>query len=73
MRYLRKLKDAYHKLKSLGRCNHCKLIRCLQYIDPMTMYYREEENYVGFLCSDCKDAYIEYWTETWNDYNSSRM
>ena len=59
----------------LGICESCEKPKMLHFVHPMTMYERKNDesdpNYVGFLCEECKNNYISYWTERWSDYYNS--
>lgn len=39
----------------------------------MTGTYPPTMNPNHMLCTSCKEDYISYWTEMWDDYNRSRL
>ena len=69
--------DVISSKHSVGRCKRCGDKNASLY-PSMTAYYwdktktDEDPNGDVFLCFRCHEEYVYYWTEMWDEYNTSR-
>ena len=57
-------------------CDHCKKHYGVRHQPSMTMYHWDgtgkNPNEAGWLCTDCRFQYEQFWQSNWDDYNSMR-
>jgi len=59
------------------KCAYCGDVEGVKMISAMTAYHVEpgepDLNAPLLLCNDCREDYVSYWTERWNEYYGSLL